>query len=65
MQRQRNPRAQHDPIDHKIPSGTARAACVASSLMCTQESKAPMVQIGDSQASMNAQPDGQVVRFST
>lgn len=34
-------------------------------LICTAESNPPMVQIGLSQESMNAQPDGQVVRFST
>lgn len=31
----------------------------------TQASKDPIVQIGDSHASMNAHPVGQVVRFST
>jgi hypothetical protein len=32
--------------------------------MWTQESKAPIVQIGESQASINAHPVGHVVRFS-
>ncbi len=32
--------------------------------MCTQESNAPIVQIGLSQESMKAQPVGQVVKFS-
>lgn len=32
--------------------------------MWTQESKAPIVQMGLSQESMNAHPVGQVVRFS-
>lgn len=60
-----NPRPQHIPIELRMPSGTAFAALLASSLMWTQLSKAPMVQIGDSHASMKAQPVGQVVRFST
>ncbi len=34
-------------------------------LPLTQESNPPMVQIGDSHASMNAHPVGQVVKFST
>lgn len=60
-----NPRPQHIPIELRMPNGTAFAALLASSLMWTQLSKAPMVQIGDSHASMKAQPVGQVVRFST
>jgi len=35
----------------------------ASSLICTHESKQLIVQIGESHASMKAQPEGQVVRF--
>lgn len=58
------PRPQHIPIELRMPSGTALAALLASSLMWTQLSKAPMVQMGDSHASMKAQPVGQVVRFS-
>jgi hypothetical protein len=38
--------------------------CVPSSDICTQESKSPMVQIGDIQANIKAQPVGQVVKFS-
>lgn len=60
-----NPRPQHMPMEDRMPRGTAFAALDASSDMCTHESKAPMVQMGDSQASMNAQPVGQVVRFAT
>jgi hypothetical protein len=78
------PKSQHEPIENKIPSGTALTALAASSLqvcqnliglrtgpsgqaclICTAESNPPMVQIGLSQDSMNAHPDGQVVRFST
>lgn len=44
--------------------GTALAAFTHSSDMWTQESNAPMVQMGESQESMKAQPVGQVVRFS-
>lgn len=61
MARERKPKMPHSPLDHRIPNGTARAALVASSLIWTQESNAPIVHIGESQASMNAHPLGQVV----
>jgi hypothetical protein len=61
----KNPRIPHIPVDVIIPNGTARAACVASSLICTHESNAPIVQIGDNHAIINAQPVGHVVKFST
>jgi len=60
-----NPRTQQEPMDIMIPYGTALAAFDASSLICTQESKAPIVQIGESHASIKDQPVGQVVRFSS
>lgn len=53
------------PMELRMPRGTALAALLASSDICTQESKAPMVHIGESQASIKAQPVGHVVRFST
>lgn len=40
-----NPRPQHMPMELKIPRGTALAALLASSDMCTHESNAPIVQI--------------------
>lgn len=52
------------PMELRIPKGTALAALLASSDMCTHESKAPMVQMGDNHASMNVQPCGHVVKFS-
>ena len=57
----RNPKTPHMPAEHIMPIGTAREACVASSLICTHESKAPIVQMGDSQAMIKAQPVGHVV----
>ena len=57
------PKSQHEPMDIRIPKGTALVALAASSLMWTHESNAPMVQIGDSQLSMNAHPVGHVVRL--
>ena len=65
MAKDKNPRIPQRPDDAIMPSGTARVACVASSLMCTHESNAPIVHMGESQASMKAQPSGQVVKFST
>ena len=59
------PSSQHMPIDDRMPSGTALAALDASSDMCTQESNAPMVQMGDSHASIKVQPLGHVVRLSS
>ena len=58
------PKNQHEPMDMRMPKGTALVALAASSLMWTHESKAPMVQIGDSQLSMNAHPAGHVVRLA-
>ena len=58
------PKTQHIPIELRIPRGTALVALAASSDICTQESNAPIVQIGDNQLSIKAQPVGQVVRFS-
>ena len=55
---------QHDPMLIIIPYGTALVALAASSLMWTQLSNAPIVQIGESQEIMNAHPVGHVVRFS-
>lgn len=52
-------------MDERMPKGTALAALDASSDICTHESNAPIVQIGDSQASMKAHPVGHVVKFST
>ena len=57
------PKNQHDPIDIRIPKGTAFVALAASSLMCTQLSNEPIVQMGDSQLSMKAHPVGHVVRL--
>jgi hypothetical protein len=63
--RMTKPRPQASPMAETMPRGTALAALEASSLMCTVESKEPMVQSGDSQASIKAQPWGHVVRFSS
>lgn len=60
----KKPRIQQHPMDAIIPIGTALVGFLASSLMCTQESKAPIVQIGHSHDSINAQPVGHVVSFS-
>lgn len=47
----------------KIPYGTAFVALAASSLICTHESKPPIVQIGESHERNHANPAGQVVKF--
>jgi len=39
-------------------------AFAASSLICTQESNPPIVQIGDSQERNHAKPAGHVVKFA-
>ena len=57
------PKNQHEPIDISMPKGTAFVAFAASSLMWTHESKAPIVQIGESQLSIKAQPVGHVVKL--
>ena len=59
-----HPKNQQDPMDIKIPCGTARVALLASSDIWTQESKAPMVHRLLIQLIMNAQPVGQVVRLA-
>ena len=41
------PKSQHEPIDIRIPYGIALVALDASSDICTHESNAPIVQIGD------------------
>ena len=51
-------------LETRLQRTTALVALAASSLMCTQESKAPIVHIGLSQASMKAHPVGHVVEFS-
>lgn len=58
-----NPKIQQLPMLIRIPYGTAFVAFAASSLICTQESKPPIVQIGDSHERNQAKPAGQVVRF--
>lgn len=54
------PRIQQAPVDIIMPRGTALDALFASSDMWTQESKPPIVQMGESQESMKAQPTGHV-----
>ena len=58
------PKNQQEPIDIRMPKGTAFVALAASSLIWTHESKEPMVQIGDNQLSMKAHPVGHVVRLA-
>ena len=48
-----------------LEPGLAQGDGIAMDVLCTQESNAPMVQIGDSHASMNVQPVGHSVRFIT
>lgn len=57
----KKPMIQQHPTEATVPIGTAFLGLLASSLIWTQESNAPIVQIGHSQDSMNAQPVGQVV----
>jgi hypothetical protein len=52
-----------EPVAIKMPYGTALAVVDASSLMCKQESKQLIVRMDESQASINAQPVGQVAKF--
>ena len=59
----RKPNIQQPPIDASIPMGTALVGFLASSLIWTQESNAPIVQIGDSQESIKVHPDGHAVSF--
>jgi len=60
-----HPKSQQEPMDIRIPYGTAFVALAASSDICTQLSKAPIVHIGESQLIMKLHPVGQVVKFST
>src|ERR1700761_460914 len=59
------PNNQHEPMEKRIPRGAAFVAFVASSEIWTAESNPPIVQMGLSQDSINVQPEGHVVRFST
>lgn len=56
-------RIEVEPVAIKMPFSTALAVFDASSLMCTQESKQLIVRMDESQASINAQPVGQVSKF--
>ena len=61
----KNPKTHALPALKRIPLGTARAACIASSLICTHESKNPIAQIGERNASTKFHPIGQLLRLST
>ena len=60
----KNPNSQQLPMLMIMPYGTAFVAFAASSLICTQLSNDPIVQIGLSQLNINAHPVGHVVKFS-
>lgn len=55
------PKTQQHPTEATVPIGTAVLGLLASSLICTQESNAPIVQIGHSQDSIKVQPVGHSV----
>jgi hypothetical protein len=57
------PRIRVEPVAVGVSCGSALAILDACSLMCTHESKFLIVQMGESQASMTAQPVDQVLRF--
>lgn len=57
----KKPMIQQHPTEATVPIGTAFFGLLASSLICTQESNAPIVQIGDIQDSINVQPIGHVI----
>lgn len=57
----KKPMIQQHPTEATVPAGTAFFGLLASSLICTQESNAPMVQIGQSQDSIKVQPVGHVI----
>lgn len=57
----KKPMIQQHPTEATVPAGTAFLGLLASSLICTQESNAPIVQIGHNQDSIKVQPVGHVV----